>query len=92
MTIKQWLDINGWAINPAATEGKFWRVHIGFIDSRNREEDEAELAIRAYDLDELNELYDDFCRENKMTNDTVVYVAVIETSDSGEELDYFIFD
>lgn len=91
MTIRQWLEINDWAVNPTEPEGKFWRVHIGFINSKYREEDDTELTIRAYDLDELEELFDDFCVENNIANDTVVYVAVMETANNGEELNYFIF-
>lgn len=86
MTIKQWIDINGWAINPNEPDGKFWNVDIGFINSEDRREDETEFTINAYDLDELEELFDNFCKENKIANNTVVYVAVVETADNEDAL------
>ena len=87
MTINQWIDINNWAINPNdTTNGKFWLVDVAFINSRDRSEDDVAFIINAYDLDELNKLYDEFCKESCIVNHTVVYVAVVETANSEEEL------
>ena len=69
-----------------ADDGKFWLVAVVFINSKDRSDDNAAFIIGAYDLDGLNELFDEFCKERGIDNERVVYVAVAETANSVEEL------
>ena len=84
MTVKECIKKNGW--NVQENPQKAWNVDIGFINSETELEDETEFSICAYDEDDLQDLFEEFCKENKISSDTVIYVSVIQTANDFEEL------
>lgn len=50
---------------------KFNKYNIGF---RNSDGDEDETQFHASDLEELEELWSDFCKENSFWENSVAYV------------------
>lgn len=84
MTIKDCIAKNGW--NVPENPKKAWNVDIGFMNSETDVEDETEFSICAYDADDLEDLFEEFCKENKIRSDTVIYVNVVEMKDDFEEL------
>ena len=86
MTIKEFVEKNGWYFNTEDNGGGFWNVSIGFVNSADDNDDETEFSIKAYDVDELEELFDNFCKENELANNTVTYVSIVETVENEDEL------
>ena len=84
MTVKECIAKNGWNVPENAK--KAWNVDIGFINSETNLEDETEFSICAYDENDLAELFAEFCKENKIAADTVIYISVVEMADDFEEL------
>ena len=86
MTVKEFVEKNGWYFNVENNDGSFWNVNIGFVNSTDDNDDETTFSISAYDVDELEELFYDFCEENELANNTVTYVSVVEIADNEDEL------
>ena len=86
MTVKGFVESNGWSLNFNDSVGKFWNIDIGFVNSEDGREDETEFSISAYDLDELDDLFREFCKENSLDDDAVIYVNVVETAEDEDEL------
>lgn len=84
MTVKECIAKNGW--NVPENIKKAWNVDIGFINTETEMEDETEFSISAYDENELSELFSEFCKENKIADNTVIYVSVVEMADDFEDL------
>ena len=84
MTVKECIKKHGW--NVPENPKKAWNVDIGFINSESGNEDETEFSICAYADDELSDLFTDFCKENKIADNTVIYVTVVEMADDFEDL------
>jgi hypothetical protein len=86
MTVIGYIEKNGWNVDVDGHIGTCWNVDIGFVNSENRCDDETEFSISAFDANELEELFVDFCKENQINSNTVTYVSVVEMADSFEEL------
>lgn len=84
MTVKECIKKNGW--NVTENPKKAWNVDIGFINSETEAEDETEFSICAYNENELQELFEEFCKENKISSATVIYISVVQTADDFEDL------
>ena len=74
MTVKQCIKENGWIVE-AAVLRRFQSVDIAFINEEGRE-DETQFDISGACTDagaeELSSLYDMFCKENGIKNNTVI--------------------
>ena len=86
MTVNEFVKKNGWYFNIEDNASGFWNVNIGFVNSSDGNDDETEFSIKAYDVDELEELFDEFCEENELMSNAVTYVSVVETAESEDEL------
>ena len=87
MTIKQYFSSGGkWDIQcSTGIPYRAMSVNVGFLNDRN-EEDEVQFDIHAYDVNELCQLFNDFCRENNFPANTVMYIAVVETAETMKAL------
>lgn len=86
MTVKQYISKYGWQIDCIPKTCRAMSVDICFINDENRE-DEKELDIKAYDVEELSGLFKDFCRENGFPQNTVTHIAVVQMADNMENLE-----
>lgn len=88
MTVKQCIKENGW-IDKIAVLRRFQSVNIAFINVEGRE-DETQFDISGACTDagakELSDLYDMFCKENGIKNNTVMAVSVMESANAFEDL------
>lgn len=88
MTIKQCIKEKGWIMEVAELK-RFQSVDVAFINNEGKE-DETEFDISGAGTDagaeELAGLYDVFCKENNIKNDTVLAVIVTQTADTYEGL------
>lgn len=84
MTVRQYIMEHGW-IGEDFTSKDFVNVKIYFINDDNQE-DATEFSIGAYKLNELCDLFDEFCKDNNFDNDTVEGVEVTEVAKSMDEL------
>lgn len=57
-----------------------WTVNVGFSHSEN-EEDETQFDIKANGIEELNELFNNFEKENNFKNIKIAYIVVVKTAD-----------
>lgn len=87
MNVKQFIKEYGWQMECASRLGKAMSVNIGFTNNAG-EDDEAQMDINAYDEQELSTLFDDFCKENGFSTNTVNYVVVVKIADSMDDLIY----
>ena len=85
MTIRQCLKRNGWQQECKLEKCRVMNVDICFINDEQRF-DETQFSINAYDVDELDNLFTDFCKENGFKRNTVYNVVIVEMADSMEEL------
>lgn len=87
MTIEEYLETNG--IDVCFPIIRKWNcVDVGFINSDGKE-DETEFDVEnmSYDgLEDLIDLFEEFCEENGFDNDKVLYVTIVATADTYEEL------
>ena len=84
MTIKQYIKKYGWNLECKSKICWAMNVNIGF--SNEGQDDETQFSIEAYDVDELNNLFADFCKENGFKQNTVTYITIVEMADSIEDL------
>lgn len=88
MTVKQCIKENGWIVE-AAVLRRFQSVDIAFINEEGRE-DETQFDISGACTDagaeELSSLYDMFCKENGIKNNTVMAVFVVESANAFKDL------
>jgi len=85
MTVKQWIKKHGWQRDCDARRCRYMSVDVGFVNSEGRE-DETQLDIGAYDMEELSSLFADFCRENKFPQNTVHGVTIVKMAGTMEAL------
>jgi len=86
MTIKETIKKCGWNIECNVSSCfRYMIVHVGFINEDGNE-DETSFDIKAYDVEELNQLYADFCKENKQKRNTVTSINVVAVAETMEEL------
>lgn len=62
-------------------------INIGFLNNNNKMDDEVQFNIKPYNVDELNELFNDFCKENDFHSPTITYISVVKTAETMELLD-----
>ena len=86
MTIKKYLSTHGWEAECDSVPCNVMNVDVVFTNAEGHE-DETEFSIAAYDSDELEQLYRDFCEENGFRQDTVLRVCIVQMADCMEELD-----
>ncbi|MGN0485531.1 MAG: hypothetical protein ACI4HI_18485 [Lachnospiraceae bacterium] len=87
MTIKQYIKKNGWAFDCEVHPCRAMSVDIGFINGDGLN-DETQFDIKAYDADELSDLFHDFCKENHCSERSVRYIVIVETADTMDDLIY----
>ena len=61
-------------------------VDISFLNNE-KAEDETQFSIRAYDVEELDQLFNDFCKENGFNRNTVTCIAIVQMAETMDELD-----
>lgn len=87
MTVKQYIQKHGWQYygEHIILYGAI-SVQVGFINDEGND-DETEFSIEVGDcMNELDQLFSDFCKENGFSNDTVTYVTIVRTANSMDEL------
>lgn len=87
MTVRQYIKENGW--NWDVKEAGTWRVctvDIGFINS-DGDQDETEFDISGLNVNELAQLFTDFCKENRFPMNTVTGITVKAVAASFKELE-----
>ena len=85
MTIKQYTKKCGWQIECDLKLCGAMTVDVAFIDKEGKE-DETQFDIRAFDRQELSDLFADFCKENKLPRNTVINIIIVQMADTMEEL------
>ena len=87
MTISQYFKNGGkWIINcDTHVTDRFMTVNVGFLNN-SKLEDETQISISAYNINELNTLFTDFCKENKFTSTAILYISVVQTAETMKEL------
>lgn len=60
-------------------------VDIGFCEDGKEDEVEFDLE-QPYDEDELNTLFEEFCKENKIKVETIASVSVVDVAKTMDEL------
>lgn len=84
MSVREFLEKNGWG-RTVLKGHHYMTVCIQFLNDKKME-DETEFDISACDVDELEELFQNFCQENGFAVDTVTDVYVVRTAITLEEL------
>lgn len=76
MTIKQYIAKFGWQMEGVTCSlYRSMDVDVGF--ENNGVPDETQFQINAYDVDELTELFSEFCRENLIAKNTVTNISIV---------------
>lgn len=78
MTVKEYIRRHGWNLECENIRAcRSMEVDIAFENEDTLDDmDETEFIINAYDDDELSELFDEFCKENNLANNTVDNIVV----------------
>ena len=86
MTIKQFFKNGGkWEIQcDTSIPYRAMTVNVGFINNGN--DDEVQFDIQAYNVEEINNLFNDFCKENSFCVSAVTYIRIVETAETIEQL------
>ena len=84
MTVRKYLEENGWDMK-VHPHHHYMSVRIQFINDDGKD-DETEFDIFAYSVDELEELYETFCRENGFATDTVTDIYIFKSARTMEKL------
>lgn len=86
MTIKQYIKKHGlqWDCDPGLHRAM--SIVITFIN-RDGEKDETEFSVSTQaPVNELSELFLEFCKENGFPNNTVQYVSVVRAAEKMNDL------
>ena len=86
MTIKEYIKKNGWQVECETKPCRYMNVDVNFLNNE-KAEDETQFSIRAYDADELDQLFNDFCKENGFKKNSVTCVTIVQMAETMEELD-----
>lgn len=86
MTIKEYIKKNGWQVECETKPCRYMNVDVSFLNNE-KVEDETQFSIRAYDSDELNQLFANFCKENGFKRNTVTCVTIVQMAETMDELD-----
>ena len=74
MTVKEYIKNHGWDIVCNTEICRFMNVAVNFTN--DNVSDETEFTIKAYNAEELELLYTDFCKENELKRNTVNSIVV----------------
>ena len=86
MTIRQYIKNHGWQDETTALGAhRYMTVDIDFLDT-NKKEQETQFDIHSYELDELANLFRDFCKENHFPLNQVTSITIVKKAYSLEEL------
>ena len=85
MTIKQYIKKYGWGLGCDSKPCRAMNVDIDFINNEGKL-DETQFSINAYNVNELDELFTEFCKENNFKRNTVTNISIVEMADSIDEL------
>ena len=80
MTFREFIKKNGWQAECDTSKAKRMSIDIDFLNP-NKEEDETQFDIAAFDVKELATLFADFCKENKFALNTVTNVVIVAVDD-----------
>lgn len=62
-------------------------VHVDFINAEKREDETSfDLMANKNAINELDELYTEFCKENDLKRNTVTSITVVATAETMEKL------
>ena len=86
MILSEFIKTHGWQQTAGLKNGRVMSVQITFLNDKHQE-DQTELDVGIYNDDELEELFDSFCRENNLPSDTVTGVRIVKIAYSFEELE-----
>lgn len=84
MKLKKYIKEKGWQTSCAPKPCRAMKVDVGFV--ADGEMQETQFEIRAYDADELEELFSEFCKENVFPQNTVCSVTIVEFGETREGL------
>lgn len=76
MTMKQCINKNGWQVN-TDTSQPYRSMDVDVTFYNNGTLDETQFLIGSYNVDELTELFSEFCMENNIPKNTVVNIIVV---------------
>lgn len=85
MTIKEYIKKNGWQVECETKPCRYINVDVNFLNNE-KAEDETQFSIRAYDVEELDQLFNDFCKENGFNRNTVTCVTIVQMAETMGEL------
>lgn len=85
MTVRQFIKKVGWVLGCESMPCRAMSVNIGFING-DGEEDETQFDIKAYDTNELADLFKVFCKENKCSDRSVTYIEIAAMAATMDEL------
>lgn len=75
MTLRQCIRKIGWQIECNVAGCRYMTVDINFLNEG--EPDEVQFDIRAYNIDRLEALFEEFCNENGYKKNTVISVTIV---------------
>lgn len=85
MTVKEHIKQNGWKMETNIGIGdKVASVNVGF--DNNGREDETQFDIAILDSEELQKLFEEFCKEEGCKADSVLYVDVVASAPTFDDL------
>ena len=86
MTIKEYIKKSDWQYECETKPCRYMNVDVNFLNNE-KAEDETQFSIRAYDVEELDQLFNDFCKENGFNRNTVTCIAIVQMAETMDELD-----
>lgn len=88
MVLSEFIKTHGWQQISGLRSGRVMSVEVDFINDKHQE-DQTELDVGIYNEEELEELFEYFCRENRFPSNTVTDVRIVKIADSFEKLENF---
>lgn len=86
MTVKEFIRKQGWVVECETKPCRWMEVNISF-ENPQKKEDETSFDIHAYNVDELTNLFMDFCKENEFPFNTVTSITIVAMASTYEELE-----
>lgn len=77
MTIKQCIKEKGWQME-SDTEPPYRSMDVSIGFQTDGFADETQFHINTYDVNELTELYSEFCKENNIPKNTVTSISIVQ--------------
>lgn len=85
MTIQQFIKEKGWYTECGTKYCRAMNVDVSFLDKMG-DMQETQFSIAAYKIEELNELFIGFCRENGFPKNHVCGITIVEMAESFDQL------